>query len=181
VGIFELLGISRNTDSFQSKVSRFGETATVKRIVVELSSLEPTLATFIAAFAFVLNRVAHADSNISQAETEKIQDIVWKRGHLSPEQARLVVKIAKNQAELFGGTENFLVTREFRETSTMEQRLELLDCLFAVATADGKISGTEETQIGQIATELSISQPTYATALSAHSEHRSVLRSLRKN
>ena len=179
--ILEILGVTRNTDSLQSKVSRPGETATVKRIVVELSSLEPNHATFIAAFAFVLNRVANADSDISQTETEKIQDIVWKRGHLSPEQAQLVVKIAKNQAQLFGGTENYLVTREFRETSTIEQRLELLDCLFAVATADSKISAIEETQIGQIAKELSISQPAYASALSAHAAHRSVLRSLREN
>jgi hypothetical protein len=34
-----------------------------------------------------------------------------------------------------GGTEDYLVTREFREISTPAQRRELLDCLFAAAAA----------------------------------------------
>ena len=73
----------------------------------------------------------------------------------------LVVEIAKGQARLFGGTENYLVTREFREIATAEQRLELLDCLFAVAAADGAISTAEESQSGQIAKELGFTQPEY--------------------
>ena len=91
----------------------------------------------------------------------------------------MVVEIAKSQARLFGGTEDYLVTREFREVATKEQRLELLDCLFAVAAADGAISTIEESQTGQIAKELGFTQPEYAAALAAHAEHRTVLRGLR--
>ncbi len=86
---------------------------------------------------------------------------------------------ATSQARLFGGTENYLVTREFREIATAEQRLELLDCLFAVAAADGSISAIEESQAGQIAKELGFTQPQYASALAAHAEHRTVLKSIR--
>ena len=50
------------------------------------------------------------------------------------------------------------MTREFREIATAEQRLELLDCLFAVAAADGSISSVEESQAGQIAKELGFMQ-----------------------
>ena len=80
---------------------------------------------------------------------------------------------------MFGGTENYLVTREFREIATAEQRLELLDCLFAVAAADGSISSVEESQAAQIAKEIGFTQPEYASALAVHAEHRTVLRSLR--
>ena len=39
-------------------------------------------------------------------------------------------------ALLFGGTQNYLVTREFKEISTAQHRVELLDCQFAVSAAD---------------------------------------------
>lgn len=156
-----------------------GDTDTVKRIVAELDSLPTGRARFLAAFAYVLSRVAHADSRITGEETEAMREIVRKLGHLPEAQAVLVVEIAKHQARLFGGTENYLVTREFRELATDEQRLELLDCVFAVAASDGAISTIEESQAGQIARELGFTQPEYASALAAHAEHRTVLRSLR--
>ena len=163
----------------QSPATGHGDTDTVRRIVGELDALEPARARFLAAFAYVLGRVAHADSHISEDETEKMHEIVQKLGHLPEAQAVLVVEIAKGQARLFGGTENYLVTREFREIATAEQRLELLDCLFAVAAADGSISAIEESQTGQIAKELGFTQPQYASALTAHAEHRAVLKSMR--
>ncbi len=179
MGILELLGVGGRGASEQASASGHGDTETVQRIVSELEALEPARARFLAAFAYVLSRVAHADSHISEDETEKMREIVQKLGHLPEAQALLVVEIAKGQATLFGGTENYLVTREFREIATAEQRLELLDCLFAVAASDGAISTVEESQTGQIAKELGFTQPEYALALAAHAEHRTVLRSLR--
>ena len=180
MGILELLGIGGRGDTSERRPpTGHGDTDTVKRIVNELEALEPARARFLAAFAYVLSRVAHADSHISEDETEKMHEIVKKLGHLPEAQAVLVVEIAKAQTRLFGGTENYLVTREFREIATGEQRLELLDCLFAVAAAEGGISTAEESQSGQIAKELGFTQPEYASALAAHAEHRTVLRSLR--
>jgi len=60
----------------------------------------------------------------------------------------LVVQIAKTQATLFGGTENFLVTQEFNRMATVEQKLSLLQCLFAVAAADKVISSVEDPKSG---------------------------------
>ena len=179
MGILELLGVGGRGATERPEGSRHGDTETVKRIVSELEALEPARARFLAAFAYVLSRVAHADSHISEDETEKMREIVRTLGHLPDPQAVLVVEIAKGQTTLFGGTENYLVTREFREIATAEQRLELLDCLFAVAVADGSISSVEESQAAQIAKELGFTQPEYASALAGHAEHRTVLRSLR--
>ena len=180
MGILDMLGLG-GVSGTPSQVSGpgHGDTDTVKRIVGELEALEPGRARFLAAFAYVLSRVAHADSHISGGETETMREVVQKLGHLPEAQAVLVVEIAKSQTRLFGGTENYLVTREFREIATAEQRLELLDCLFAVAAADGSISAIEESQAGQIAKELGFTQPEYSSALAAHAEHRAVLRSMR--
>ena len=180
MGILELLGIGgRGESSARPAATGQGDTDTVRRIVDELEALEPARARFLAAFAYVLSRVAHADSHISDQETESMREVVQKLGHLPEAQAMLVVEIAKSQARLFGGTENYLVTREFREIATAEQRLELLDCIFAVAASDGSISTIEESQAGQIAKELGFTQPEYASALAAHGEHRAVLKTLR--
>ena len=124
-----------------------GDTQTVRRIVGELDKLEPDRARYLASFAYVMSRVARADLNVSQVETDKMVEILQRVGGLPEEQALLVVEIAKSQSRIFGGTEDFLVTREFRELATDAQRREALDCLFAVSAADDVITAEEEGQI----------------------------------
>jgi uncharacterized tellurite resistance protein B-like protein len=152
------------------------DTDTVRRIVSELDQLDPDRARFLAAFAFVLSRVAAADLHISEAETFKMVEVLERVGHLPEAQAILVVQIAKTQNRLFGGTENFLVTREFREIASEAERRELLDCLFAVSAADEAITGEEENQVRQIASELGFSHPEYIQARLAYSSKRTVFR-----
>src|SRR4051794_20446014 len=108
-----------------------GDTETVQKIVTELGALEPRQARYLAAFAFLLSRVANADLRISDEETRQMETILRQVGRLPDEQAALAVRIAKAQSQLAGGTENFLVSRELKEISTREQREELLRCLFA--------------------------------------------------
>lgn len=153
-----------------------GDTETVRRIVGELNRLEPERARHLAAFAYVLSRVANADLEISEAETRKIAEILQKLGGLPEEQALLVAEIANSQNRLFGGTENYLVTREFREIASEEERRQLLDCLFAVSAADDAITGEEEGQISQIASELGFTRREFVDARMAYSDKRTVLR-----
>lgn len=154
------------------------EVEAVRRIARELEAMEPDRARYVAAFAYLLSRVANADLSVSGEETLKMEGIVQGLGHLPPDQAALVVEIAKAQNRLFGGTENFLVTRELREMATREQCLELLDCLFAVSAADESISGLEETQIRQIASELGFTHAELVQARSAYNDKREILKGL---
>jgi uncharacterized tellurite resistance protein B-like protein len=170
MSILEWLGLKRD------QREGAGETDTVRRIVGELRSLPPEQARYVAAFAFILARVAHADLVISEEETEKMERIVRDLGHLPGAQAVLAVEIAKRQSELTGGTENFLVTREFKEVATREQCRELLDCLFAVSAADDSISGVEESQIRQIASELGFSLEELIAVRSGWNDKREILR-----
>lgn len=170
MSILDLLGLTRAAQPDS------GDTETVRRIVAELERLDPAQARYLAAFAYVLSRVAAADLLISDAETNKMVEIVQRLGHLPEEQAILTVAIAKSQNRLFGGTEDFLVTRQFREIATADQRRELLDCLFAVSAADSSVSSAEEAQIRQIAGELGFEHHEYVQARMAYASHRSVLR-----
>ena len=136
------------------------ETATVRKIVGELEALDPSEATYLAAFAYILSRVAYADLHISEDETREIERIVTEWGGLPEPLAVLVVEIAKSQARLEGATEDYLVTRRFREVSTAEQREGLLHCLFAVTSAaGGTISAEENAEIKQIAGEFGYTLP----------------------
>jgi uncharacterized tellurite resistance protein B-like protein len=131
-----------------------GETETVRRIAARLERLEPDRARHLAAFAYVLARVANADLRITETETDRMLALVREHAGLSEEEAALAVEIAKSQTRLLGGTENYVVTREFREVSTREERVRLLECLYAVAAADGRIDGIESTEVTKIAEEL---------------------------
>jgi uncharacterized tellurite resistance protein B-like protein len=151
------------------------DTDTVRRIAAELERLEPEQARYVAAFAYVLSRVARSDLKVSEAETAAMVTIVSRVAHLPEPQAALVVEIAKNQSRLFGGTEDFLVTREFREISTEDQRHELLHCLFSVAASEAGISAEEEGQIRQIASELGFAHDEYIAIRLKYSDQRTVM------
>ena len=152
----------------------------VRRIAAELAAMPEEQARYLAAVAYLLGRVAHADEHISEAETARMEALVLEAGAVSPSQVTLVVEIAKAQNRLFGHVENFLVTRELRDLATGEQRRRLLDCLFSVAAAEEGISAQEEAQVRQIASELGFSHAEYVEARAAWSDHRSVLRGLRR-
>jgi uncharacterized tellurite resistance protein B-like protein len=153
-----------------------GDTDTVRRISGQLERLPADKARYLASFAYVLARVANADLEIDDAEVREMEAIVRRLAQLSEAEAALVVQIAKSQAQHLGGTENYVVTREFREIASKEQRAELLECIYAVAAADGTISGDESTEILLIAEELGFTRPE-ANALRAR--YRDKLSALR--
>ncbi len=151
------------------------DTATVRRIAAELEALPADEARFLAAFAYVLARVARADLEISREESEKMVALVRGASTLSEAQATLVVQMAKTSAIALGGTENYLVTRQFRDISTPEQRVELLRCLFAVAGADQSISHLENTEVTTIGQELGFDDRQLASIRAAFRDRLSVL------
>lgn len=131
------------------------ETETVRRIVATLESMPPERARFLAGFAYILGRAAEADMDISATETSAMERLVVEYGGLTEAQAVIVVEIAKTQARLHGGTEDFLVTREFTRTATEQQRLDLMRCCFVIA-ADGLITAAESSVLSEIANELNL-------------------------
>jgi uncharacterized tellurite resistance protein B-like protein len=167
-----LLGIRADSDDAAR------DTATVRRIAAELDALPESEARFLAAFAFVLARVARADLEISGEETEQMMRLVREYSTLSEAQALLVVQMAKTQATALGGTENYLVTRQFTDMSNRAQRVDLLRCLFAVAAADQNISVVENTEITQIGEELGFSGTEIASVRAAYRDQLSVLKDM---
>jgi uncharacterized tellurite resistance protein B-like protein len=153
-----------------------GETDTVRKIVHKLDSLPEDQARYIAAFAYLLSRVARADLHVSPEETAAMERLVVEQGGLSEEMAPVVVQMAKSQNLLFGATENYLVTREFERMATREQKLATLDCLFAVAAADNNITSEEDNVVRQISEELRLPHSDYIAARIRYKEYLAVLK-----
>jgi uncharacterized tellurite resistance protein B-like protein len=107
--------------------------------------------------AYVLARAANADMKISDVETAAMVQELTGSG-LDEAQAVLVVEMAKLQELTTGGTSDYLVTREFREHSTMEQRMALLRACYHIAAADNSITSMESSTLVEIASELDISR-----------------------
>jgi uncharacterized tellurite resistance protein B-like protein len=168
VSLLRFLGI----DAIGKQARERGDTASVRRIAAQLERLEPDDAKFLASFAYVLARVASADLKITEEETAEMERLVTLLASLSEGEAALVVQIAKTQSNVLGDTENYVVTREFRRIASREQRVHLLQCLYAVAAADGTISGGETSVIASIAEELGF---TRAEANALRAEYRDKL------
>src|SRR4051794_26896558 len=93
------------------------DTETVRRIAGQLAAMPVERARYLTAFAYILTRAAAADLEISDIESKAIEGLVAEHGNLPESRAVLVAQIARHQSLLYGGTEDSLVTRQFRELS----------------------------------------------------------------
>lgn len=144
--------------------TRSPDAAPLRELVDALDRLDEDRARHLARFAYLLGRVAHADRHVSPEETRAMEALVRQEGQLTADQAILVVSLAKTSNLLFGGTADFVVTQEFADTASYDDKLALVRCLFAVSSIDHAITMAEETEIHRIANQLRI-DPADLTAL----------------
>lgn len=156
------------------------ETATARRIVARLDALPPEEARYLACFAYVMSRAAAADFHISDEETALMEQFAIQFGGLDSSQAVLVVQMAKIQAHVHGATEDFVVTREFRDISTLEQRVALLRCCFAIGAEDGTITADEAATVNEIARELDVERDVVNAVRAEFHEQLSAVQALRR-
>ncbi len=175
MSILKFLGFGEAGGRGQAAPSS-AETESVREIIRALDRLEPDRARFLAAFAYILTRVARANLAISETEAGEMERLLVEQGDLTPEQAILVVQMAKTQNVLFGGTENYLVTREFNRIASHDQKLALLQCLFSVSASDDSISVVEDNEIRRIASELRLTHADFIKSRSAWRDHLAVLK-----
>ena len=162
MSLLKWLGIAEQPEA---QVNSLGE---IERALTELP---PADARYVAAFAYILHRIARADHEISDAESALIEQLVATRGGLAPERARLAVKIARTENLRHGGTEDFIVTREFEKSASREQKLALLDCLFAVSAIDESIRTVEDNEIRRVASEIKLDHTDYIAVRAKHASH----------
>ena len=152
------------------------EPEVLDRAAAALDGLRPERARYVAAFAYLLARVAGVDSRVTADEMDLMHRLVQKEAALSDDEATAVVDLALRDAVKFAGSHNLDVTREFMTLSTAEQRLGLLRCLFAVSAADDSVATAEDNEIRRISRELKIEHADFVRARAEVREHLAVLR-----
>ena len=121
-----------------------------------LTNMPPEQARRVAAFAYLLSRVAHADDQVTDPEREAMQRLLVDRAHLAPEQAAIVIGIATSKIVHVRGTQDYPVSREVAGHATVEEKRALIDGLYAVCAADGLISTVEDNDVRRVASEIDL-------------------------
>ncbi len=173
-------GVAASDETTPDAPAAAGDTETVRRIVAKLDALPPERARFLAGFAYILARAAHADLDISAEETAVMEAAIRDLGELDEAHAVLVIQMAKFQSRAKFGTEDFLVTREFADLATDDQKLAVVRAAFAVGAADDEISSAEAQTVNEIAYELGIDRPTLNALRAAYVDQFSAIRAARR-
>lgn len=163
-----------------SAATTAGDTATVRRIVARLESMPPDQARLVAAAAYTLARAAHADLDISADEMAVIERELQATGALDEPTAVLVAEMARLQAKSVGGTEDYVVTREFATLATESQKIDVLRACFVVSAANGVISAEESAAVNQIADELGLDPEVVSRVRGAFHERLSAVQEVRR-
>jgi uncharacterized tellurite resistance protein B-like protein len=156
------------------------DTETVRRIVGQLEALPHDRARYLAAFAYILTRAAAADLEIADAEEREIELLVREQAGVPEAQAVLIAEMARHQSLLEGATEDYLVTRQFKELSTEAERLALLRCCYLVSAADDEISLAESDTLQDIALELDVDRHAVNAIREEFAEKLSTIKALRR-
>ena len=147
----------------------------LQEIEKALDAHGPERARYLACFAYILTRAAKADHHVSDGEARLMEQIVAERAGVDERQAKLIVQIARD-AGRSRGTDDYLVTREFERISSRDEKLALLDCLFAIAAADSPILTAEDNEVRRVASELKLEHADYIAVRKRYLESLNVLK-----
>jgi uncharacterized tellurite resistance protein B-like protein len=145
-------------------------------IEAALTGLDPARRRYVACFTYILTRSARADHQVTDGEAREMERLVADHVGIPVDRAAEAVRLAAIQARRSGGTDDFVVTREFDTFASHAQKLALVDALFAVSGVDASIVTIEDNEIRRIANELKIEHAEYIAIRSKHLANLEVLR-----
>lgn len=166
--------------ALQSAPTTAGETETVRRIVARLEAMPADQARLIASAAYTLARAANADLEISDEETAAIEAELQAQDAIDEPTSILVAEMAKLQARTVGSTEDYVVTREFRNLATEPQRIAVLRACFAITAVNDSISAEENVVLNEIARELDLDPATVNAVRADYHEKLSAVQEVRR-
>jgi uncharacterized tellurite resistance protein B-like protein len=116
----------------------------------------------LALVGGLMGIVAHADGEIDEQELELIRTELERRGRFEPETLGVLVTIIREES--VRGLDRYRLIAEYTAGATFEERTELLDLLFLVASADGGLTHAELEELRSISSALQLSHREYIRA-----------------
>lgn len=100
---------------------------------------------FICLFGSLLASVAHVDDHFDETEKKALQSRLKERFTFNSMEMKILFEIIEEQAK--EGFDRHEVVTEFNRQVSYNDRLNTVDCFFAIAAADGHISHEEMEEI----------------------------------
>jgi uncharacterized tellurite resistance protein B-like protein len=110
----------------------------------------------------ILATLARIEAGVAESERAKIVAALAQGWGLSPERAELVAEAAISESA--ASLDDYTLTYEFAQRTTVEERERFLEALFAVAAADGTISSEESAAISRITNSIRLEQRHFIAA-----------------
>ncbi|MET0283261.1 MAG: TerB family tellurite resistance protein [Polyangiales bacterium] len=166
-----LLGNSESTNE------RPRASATLMELVRQsMPEASPQDAAIVGALAGLFAFVAYADRSYTDSEKQAVRAALARFHQLKPQGIDAVCALLETQVAELAHEPLQTYTRVLYELSDREARLEVLDVLMDVATADDVLSMDETNGLRRIANLLGLSESDYTAAQTKHRDHLSVLR-----
>jgi uncharacterized tellurite resistance protein B-like protein len=137
---------------------RESEPVSLAEIGAQLEALPAEEARFVAAFSYLLARIAGADLRTDDVERDSIASRLESFAEIDQNLAGILADTAIQAAVDHDASDDHLVARAFRDMSERPERIRLLRCLYAVAAADENISAVEDNEIYEVARSIGIDQ-----------------------
>ena len=103
---------------------------------------------FICLFGALLASVAQIDDHFDEEERKTLRKILKDRFEFSAKQQKLVFEVIEEQAK--HGFDFHEVVTEFNNRVSYKDRVNAVDCFWAIAVADGEISHEENEEVRRI-------------------------------
>ena len=145
-----------------------------------LDRLPAERAEFVAAFAGLLARVAHANREVSDAERKAMRRVITRNVGLSAAESEAVADTVVHHAIELGGIDYASLTNTLNELGSGADKEHLIDCLYAVATADDTVSVVEDEEVRQVARALLLTHSQFIEIRRRYKEQLEVIQALRK-
>jgi uncharacterized tellurite resistance protein B-like protein len=166
-----LLGNSESTNE------RPRASATLMELVRQsMPDASPQDAAIVGALAGLFAFVAYADRSYTDSEKQVVRTALARFHQLKPQAIDAVCTLLETQIAELAHEPLQTYTRVLYELSDREARLEVLDVLMDVATADDVLSMDETNGLRRIANLLGLSEVDYVAAQAKHKDRLSVLR-----
>jgi uncharacterized tellurite resistance protein B-like protein len=145
----------------------------VRRSMPEAS---PQDAALVGALAGLFAFVAYADRSYSDGEKQAVRSALVRFHSLPEHGVDAVCTLLETQIAELAHESLQTYTRVLYELSDREARIEVLDVLMGVATADDVLSMDETNGLRRVANLLGLSEADYLAAQQKHKDRLSVLR-----
>jgi uncharacterized tellurite resistance protein B-like protein len=161
-----------------SERRRASEPASLVEIGAQLESLPPDEARFVAAFSYLLARIAGSDLSTDAAERKVMAERLQQFAQVDADRAALLTEAAISASDAYSPSDDHLVARAYAEMSGEEERIRLLRCLYAVAAADETITTVEDNEIFDVAAAIGIRRPDVVAVRAEFKQWLAALRAL---